>query len=389
MKTTMKIAVIAMMVYCTNAISQSNFKRYSKNLIVNNSSSKELTDETDNSLNINNVYRIRLVTRGTGTDTGAEYLAWSSNSIWNIRAVNLKGNNSNHPILTINDNIIKVKTNHPNNYSVRAFIEELVSEEGDAVANIFGSSYQWQRKINDLFYTDGNIGIGTISPNAKLDVVGNIKVTGALNTIGNIKVTGGLNTSSSISSKQIKINDGNTDLMLYRDGDVGDWSLLRTNKGNGIGLIGKPDQVALSVSRLTGNVGIRTNDTKGFELGVNGKIAANEVKVAIYPNWPDFVFENDYNLPTLIEVENHIKEKGHLKDIPSAEEVEKYGFYLGKMDAKLLQKIEELTLYTIEQEKKMKSQKKKFDKQQNEIEELRKQNSEIKNLLEKLLKDKN
>ena len=65
MKRTMKIAVIAMMVYCTNAISQSNFKRYSKNLIVNNSSSKELTDETDNSLNINNVFRIRLVTRGT------------------------------------------------------------------------------------------------------------------------------------------------------------------------------------------------------------------------------------------------------------------------------------------------------------------------------------
>ena len=249
----------------------------------------------------------------SGTDTGAEYLAWSSNSIWNIRAVNLKGNNSNQPILTINDNIIKVKTNHPNNYSVRAFIEELVSEEGDAVANIFGSSYQWQRKINDLFYTDGNIGIGTISPNAKLDVVGNIKVTGALNTIGNIKVTGDLNTSSSISSKQIRINEGNTDLMLYRDGDVGDWSLLRTNKGNGIGLIGKPDQVALSVSRLTGNVGIRTTDTKGFELGVNGKIAATEVKVATYSNWADFVFKKDYHLPTLKEVENHIKEKGHLK----------------------------------------------------------------------------
>ena len=382
MKTTIKIAVIAMMVYCTNAISQSNFKRYSKNLIVNNSSSKELTDETDNSLNINNVYRIRLVTRGTGTDTGAEYLAWSSNSIWNIRAVNLKGNNSNHPILTINDNIIKVKTNHPNNYNVRAFVEELVSEEGDAVPNIFGSSYQWQRKINDLFYTDGNLGIGTISPNAKLDVVGNIKVTGGLNTIGNIKVTGGLNTSSSIVSKMIRMDNGNTDLFMYRDGDVGDWSLLRTNKGNGIGLIGKPDQVALSVSRLTGNVGIGTTDTKGFELGVNGKIAANEVKVATYSNWADFVFENDYNLPTLADIENHIKEKGHLKDIPSAKEVEKNGFFLGEMDSKLLQKIEELTLYTIAQEKEIKKEKAENKKQQKEIEEL-------KSLVQKLLKDKN
>ena len=75
-----------------------------------------------------------------------------------------------------------------------------------------------------------------------------------------------------------------------------------------------------------GNVGIGTADTKGFKLGVNGKIAAEEVKVALYGNWSDFVFKKEYNLPTLTEVENHIKEKGHLKDIPSAKDVEKNGF---------------------------------------------------------------
>lgn len=100
-----------------------------------------------------------------------------------------------------------------------------------------------------------------------------------------------------------------------------------------------------------GNVGIGTTDTKGFKLGVNGKIAATEVKVATYANWADFVFNKGYKLPTLKEVENHIKEHGHLKDIPNAEEVKKDGFYLAEMNAKLLQKIEELTLYTIEQEK--------------------------------------
>ncbi|MBG6133546.1 hypothetical protein IWQ47_004958 [Aquimarina sp. EL_43] len=152
----------------------------------------------------------------------------------------------------------------------------------------------------------------------------------------------------------VRIENGNTDLLLYRDNDVGDWSLLRTNTGNGIGLIGQPDVVALSVSRTTSNVGIGTTDTKGFKLGVKGKIAAEEVKVALHSQWPDFVFETNYNLPTLIEVENHIKEKGHLKDIPSAKEVEKNGVYLGAMDAKLLQKIEELTLYTIQQEKEIK-----------------------------------
>ena len=101
----------------------------------------------------------------------------------------------------------------------------------------------------------------------------------------------------------VKLKNGNTDLLIYRDSDVGDWSLLRTNTGNGIGLIGQPDFVALSVSRTTSNVGIGTRDTKGFRLGVKGKIAAEEVKVAIYNNWSDFVFENEYNLPSLKEVE--------------------------------------------------------------------------------------
>ena len=120
-----------------------------------------------------------------------------------------------------------------------------------------------------------------------------------------------------------------------------------------------------------GDLGIGTANTKGFKLGVKGKIAAEEVKVATFSNWSDFVFYEDYDLPTLTEVENHIKEKGHLKDIPSAEEVAKDGFYLGAMDAKLLQKIEELTLYTIGQQK--------------EIEQLKKENTEIKQLNQKLL----
>jgi hypothetical protein len=103
-----------------------------------------------------------------------------------------------------------------------------------------------------------------------------------------------------------------------------------------------------------GNIGIGVYDTKGFKLGVLGKIAAEEVKVAIYNSWPDFVFDTNYVLPTLKEVEKQIKDNGHLKDIPSAKDVALSGFYLGEMDAKLLQKIEELTLYTIQQENKIK-----------------------------------
>ena len=101
-----------------------------------------------------------------------------------------------------------------------------------------------------------------------------------------------------------------------------------------------------------GYVGIGTIDTKGYKLGVKGKIAAEEVKVALYNSWPDYVFEKEYKLPSLKEVENHIAEKGHLQNIPSAKEVNENGIHLGEMNAKLLQKIEELTLYMIEQNKK-------------------------------------
>jgi len=102
-----------------------------------------------------------------------------------------------------------------------------------------------------------------------------------------------------------------------------------------------------------GNVGIGTTETGNHKLAVEGSIGAREIKVEA-TGWSDFVFYDNYKLPTLNEVENHIKEKGHLKDIPSAKEVAENGIYLGEMDSKLLQKIEELTLYTIAQEKKIK-----------------------------------
>ncbi|UOY05175.1 hypothetical protein L0P88_14615 [Muricauda sp. SCSIO 64092] len=98
-----------------------------------------------------------------------------------------------------------------------------------------------------------------------------------------------------------------------------------------------------------GNVGIGTL-TPDARLAVNGDIHAKEVKVDLV-GWPDYVFDKDYELPTLEDVETHIKEKGHLQDIPSAQKVAENGIKLGEMNAKLLQKIEELMLYTIAQQK--------------------------------------
>ena len=99
-----------------------------------------------------------------------------------------------------------------------------------------------------------------------------------------------------------------------------------------------------------GNIGIGTSDPKGYRLAVNGKIRAQEIKVEALP-WPDYVFEKDYQLQTLQETEKHIKDKSHLPGIPSAAEVKANGIDLGEMNAKLLQKIEELTLHLIEKDK--------------------------------------
>ena len=101
-----------------------------------------------------------------------------------------------------------------------------------------------------------------------------------------------------------------------------------------------------------GNVGIGVSNPLN-KLDVNGLIHAKEVKVDLQ-NWPDYVFKKEYGLMPLAEVEKFIKENGHLSNIPSASEVEKDGVKLGEMNAKFLEKIEELTLYVIQLNKELK-----------------------------------
>lgn len=133
-----------------------------------------------------------------------------------------------------------------------------------------------------------------------------------------------------------------------------------------------------------GNVGIGTSNPTN-KLDVNGTIHSKEVKIDMN-GWSDFVFKKEYNLRTLQEVEKHINEEGHLENIPSEEEVLKNGINLGEMNSKLLQKIEELTLYIIQQEKKNSLQTLEIENSKNEIEILKKQNESFKNILYRLSK---
>ncbi len=219
--------------------------------------------------------------------------------------------------------------------------------------------------------SSGNVGIGTTSPTAILHVNPALDATSAIKigtpyTSGNINVPikgspGGYNidfyTWRDVQADQIgariraeRINDYAPNSALVQAMDL--------TFATSLGYTGSLSEKMRINS--TGNVGIGTA-FPAEKLSVNGKIRAHEIKVEI-TGWSDFVFAKDYKLPTLQETEKHIKEKGHLPGIPSAEEVEKNGVELGDMNKKLLQKIEELTLYLIEKDKKIRVIEERLDK---------------------------
>ncbi len=157
-------------------------------------------------------------------------------------------------------------------------------------------------------------------------------------------------------------------LLSYRDG-LGwrmDVANSKTSQGVGIGL------------RVmnTGDVGIGTAEPDS-KLTVKGDIHAEEVKVDLSVPGPDYVFKEGYELKSLEEVQNYIKEHGHLPNIPSATEMEENGIELGEMNMKLLEKIEELMLYTLNQERKIKDQ-------DIQIQLLKKQNQRLLKMEEKI-----
>jgi hypothetical protein len=114
-------------------------------------------------------------------------------------------------------------------------------------------------------------------------------------------------------------------------------------------------------NNLIGNVGIGTANVAdpNFRLFVETGIRTRKIKVD-QTNWPDYVFDKNYQLPSLKDLETFIKQNNHLPDIPSAGEVQKNGIDLGENQAILLKKIEELTLYVIEQNKRIEEQSKKI-----------------------------
>lgn len=209
--------------------------------------------------------------------------------------------------------------------------------------------------------SNGNVGVATSNPRALLDV-GKLLNIGELGTVlgrldeGNNEGEGtflGVRGFNTRITPEIPLLDNvkafalehsfygmvNNSISFYRGSD-------RVGGGISFNTYNNTEQMRLLGN---GNVGIGTNNPLA-RFHVNGLILAKEVRVEAGP-WPDYVFKNDYKLPHLLEVEKFIQQNKHLPEVPSEEEVKEKGIKLGEMNAILLKKVEELTLYLIERVK--------------------------------------
>ncbi len=171
----------------------------------------------------------------------------------------------------------------------------------------------------------GNVGIGNANPSAALDVNRGVSTGGTAAFRGTTHVS--------------HFNFSTPENTYIRGGKTSSAVLINdSHNGN------------VYIAEGGGNVGIGTN-VLAYKLNVNGSIRSKEVIVET--GWADFVFDKEYKLPLLSDVEKFIKENKHLPGIPSANEIQLNGLKVGELQTKMMEKIEELTLYVIELEKKI------------------------------------
>jgi hypothetical protein len=245
---------------------------------------------------------------------------------------------------------------------------------------------------NTPWQTTGNIGIGTTAPVNRLDVAGKIGVsngiimTGVPTNLSDVNYLQGTNSSTTIgllagtgvfsaSSGPNMGARGNTYTAI-----PGQRGIVFLSAGAVSGATGTEGSILFFTSPGTGNegevrmivdrnghVGIGTTNTHdaAYKLFVATGIRTRKVKVD-QATWPDYVFDACYRLRPLSEVAQYIQQHKHLPDVPSAAEIQERGLDLGDTQATLLKKMEELTLYLLEQNKKL-------EEQQKEIDDLKKQ----------------
>ena len=245
--------------------------------------------------------------------------------------------------LTVHDNgaagstQLALTTAHSRN-SDRYFMKNIIQGLGTDDVTFF-------LKHDGQMFVDGRMGVGTQTPQAKLDVRGDFRVQTGDNYLY-------YNGGADIQFRYLERGQGGR-AIVHEGGNVLAFNYLNDFSGG----------TKIGTSLLV----------KGDNASLQGKLEAKEIKVTLTPT-ADFVFDEKYNLPKLEEVEKHIKENKHLPEIASAKEMEKEGVNVGEFQIKLLQKIEELTLYSIEQNKQLKKLQEDNVKLASEVKELKNKN---------------
>lgn len=233
---------------------------------------------------------------------------------------------------------IEMKTNNSNRWLIRHQAPELGNNAGsDLAIHSYNDAGVWIRQNLLIERGSGKMHVeGDLSlPSTQKILVGGVPVinlnSNGNDIYGNFRV---LANSSPVYPDGMYINYGSpggslADVRFYADGIT----------------------ERMVIKAANGNVGIGTSDPKA-KLAVNGDILAKKIKVTTN-NWPDYVFSEHYPLPSLQQVETFIQNNKHLPGIPSATEIEKNGQDVGELNKQLLEKIEQLTLYVIDQHKKI------------------------------------
>ncbi len=333
------------------------------------------------SSNGNNLYNSSAGNVGIGTSTPSNDQGWE-------KVLDVKGNNNAKILVTTNDSSIKTGI-----FSHAGYGGGFLGTESNHNLHLVTG---YTPKLSIL--TNGNVGIGNTDPSHKLEIIGNDNVAAFSSTGSNAYIRLWANAAGGINERVEFTNRGNGKatiwtpgagdaLVVNRNGNIGignsepsaklhiagDFKLVDGTQGAGKILTSDSNGKAswqnipsIGISATggwlsngnnlynsnTGNVGIGTTNPVA-KLTVQGNILASSIKVAVpgSANWSDYVFAKEYQLQPLEEVEAFIKKNQHLPNVPSAAEMVKEGNDLGKTDAKLLEKIEELTLYVIEMKK--------------------------------------
>lgn len=184
--------------------------------------------------------------------------------------------------------------------------------------------------------SEGKIGIGTTLPTSRLTINGDIRWGNETDYI----YSGVDYLGTYLEFKGMNQGLNTLRLQSSKSGDAINYSQFLIDPNHGF--------IFRSLGSGNSNVGIGI-DQPSEKLSVNGNIRAKEIKVEIN-NWPDYVFDDTYKLKSLDDIAAFIKENKHLPEVPSADLVNKEGVSLGEMNRILLKKIEELTLYLLEQQ---------------------------------------